>query len=92
MLRRFHQKITDLYALAVDYDPNAPLTKEFFATAQNKLHWAITGQTAAEIIYSRADAMKLCMGLTTWKHAPEGEILKSDVTVAGMISENDGMP
>jgi hypothetical protein len=80
--RRFFQKITDLYALAVDYDANAPLTKEFFATVQNKLHWAITGQTAAEIIYSHADATKLYMGLATWKHAPHGKILKSDVTVA----------
>lgn len=80
--RRFYQKITDLYALAVDYDPKAPLTQEFFATVQNKLHWAISGQTAAEIIYVRADATKLYMGLTTWKHAPRGKILKSDVTVA----------
>ena len=80
--RRFYQKITDLYALAVDYDPNAPMTQEFFAMVQNKLHWAITGQTAAEIIYARADATKLYMGLTTWKHAPRGKILKSDVTVA----------
>ncbi len=80
--RRFYQKITDLYALAVDYDPNAPLTKEFFASVQNKLHWAITGQTAAEIIYSRADATRLYMGLATWKHAPRGKILKSDVAVA----------
>ena len=79
--RRFYQKITDLYALAVDYDANAPVTKEFFATVQNTLHWAITGQTAAEIIYHRADATKIYMGLTTWKHAP-GKILKSDVTVA----------
>jgi len=80
--RRFYQKITDLYALAVDYDPNAPLTKEFFAAVQNKLHWAITGQTAAELIYAAADARKIYMGLTTWKHAPRGKILKSDVTVA----------
>lgn len=80
--RRFYQKITDLYALAVDYNPDAPVTKEFFATVQNKLHWAITGQTAAEIIYARADAMKIYMGLTTWKQAPRGKILKSDVTVA----------
>lgn len=79
--RRFYQKITDLYALAVDYDAHAPVTKEFFATVQNTLHWAITGQTAAEIIYHRADATKIYMGLTTWKHAP-GKILKSDVTVA----------
>jgi hypothetical protein len=80
--RRFYQKITDIYALAVDYDANAPLTAEFFANVQNKLHWAITGQTAAELIHSKADATKLFMGLTTWKHAPKGKILKSDVTVA----------
>ena len=80
--RRFYQKITDIYALSADYSPDAPLTKEFFATVQNKLHWAITGQTAAELIYASADAAKVYMGLTTWKHAPEGKILKSDVTVA----------
>ncbi len=80
--RRFYQKITDIYALSVDYNLDAPLTKEFFATVQNKLHWAITGQTAAELIYSSADAKKIYMGLTTWKHAPRGKILKSDITVA----------
>ncbi len=80
--RRFYQKITDIYALAADYDKDAPITKEFFATVQNKLHWAITGKTAAEIIYDSADAQKLHMGLTNWKHAPEGKILKSDVTIA----------
>lgn len=80
--RRFYQKLTDIYALAVDYNADAPLTKEFFATVQNKLHWAITGQTAAELIYASADATKIHMGLTTWKHAPKGKILKSDVTVA----------
>jgi hypothetical protein len=80
--RRFYQKVTDIYALAVDYDAHAPLTREFFATVQNKLHWAITGQTAAELIYTTADATKLFMGLTTWKDAPHGKILKSDVTVA----------
>jgi hypothetical protein len=80
--RRFYQKITDIYALSVDYSPDAPLTKEFFATVQNKLHWAITGQTAAELIYASADAAKIYMGLTTWKHAPGGKILKSDVMVA----------
>jgi len=67
--RRFYQKITDIYALSVDYRADAPLTKEFFATVQNKLHWAITGQTAAELIYASADATKVYMGLTTWKHA-----------------------
>jgi hypothetical protein len=80
--RRFYQKITDIYALSVDYSADAPLTQEFFATVQNKLHWAITGQTAAELIYASADAAKLFMGLTTWKHAPGGKILKSDVAVA----------
>jgi hypothetical protein len=80
--RRFYQKITDIYALAADYDKNAPVTKEFFATVQNKLHWAITGKTAAEIIYDSADAQKIYMGLTSWKHAPDGKILKSDVSVA----------
>ena len=80
--RRFYQKITDIYALSTDYDKNAPVTKEFFATVQNKLHWAITGKTAAEIIYAKADATKLYMGLTNWKHLQAGKILKSDVTVA----------
>ena len=80
--RRFYQKITDIYALSVDYSADAPLTKEFFATVQNKLHWAITGQTAAELIYASADAATIYMGLMTWKQAPGGKILKSDVTVA----------
>jgi hypothetical protein len=80
--RRFYQKITDIYALAADYDINAPVTKDFFATVQNKLHWAITGKTAAEIIYDSADATKIHMGLTNWKQAPDGKILKSDVSTA----------
>ncbi|MBW7843809.1 MAG: virulence RhuM family protein [Ignavibacterium sp.] len=80
--RRFYQKITDIYALSADYDKNAPVTKDFFASVQNKLHWAITGKTAAEIIYSEADAAKLYMGLKTWKNAPQGKILKSDTAVA----------
>jgi hypothetical protein len=80
--RRFYQKITDIYATATDYDKNAPVTKDFFATVQNKLHWAITGRTAAEIIYISADATKLYMGLTNWKQAPDGKILKSDITIA----------
>src|SRR5207237_4306716 len=74
--------ITDIFALAVDYDAQAPTTREFFASVQNKLHWAITGKTAAERIHSSADATKPFMGLTTWKQAPHGKILKSDVTVA----------
>jgi hypothetical protein len=80
--RRFYQKITDIYALSADYDKNSPITMDFFATVQNKLHWAITGKTAAEIIYDSADAQKIYMGLTNWKQAPDGKILKSDVTVA----------
>jgi hypothetical protein len=80
--RRFYQKITDIYALSVDYDPHAPLTREFFSVVQNKLHWAITGQTAAELIHATANASKPHMGLTTWKRAPDGKVLKSDVTVA----------
>lgn len=80
--RRMYQKITDIYATASDYSPLAPITKEFYAKVQNKLHWAITGQTAAEIIYRQADASKPHMGLKTWKQAPQGKILKTDVTVA----------
>jgi hypothetical protein len=80
--RRFYQKITDIYALSADYDKNALLTQDFFATVQNKLHWAITGKTAAEIIYQTANADKPHMGLTTWKNAPDGMILKSDTTIA----------
>jgi len=80
--RRFYQKITDLYALSLDYSADASLTREFFASVQNKLHWAITGKTAAELIYASADATKICMGLAAWKYAPDGKILKSDVTVA----------
>jgi hypothetical protein len=80
--RRFYQKITDIYALSIDYNHSDKLTQDFFATVQNKLHWAITGKTAAEIIYSTADATKFYMGLTNWKHAPDGKILKSDVSIA----------
>lgn len=80
--RRLYQKITDIYALSADYDSKADITKQFFATVQNKLHWAITGKTAAEIIYTKADATKIFMGLKTWKQAPEGKILKSDVSTA----------
>ena len=81
--RRFYQKITDIYAqCSADYDTQASETKDFFATVQNKLHWAITGQTAAEIIYSRADNTKPHMGLTSWKNAPNGTIRKSDVNIA----------
>lgn len=80
--RKFYQKITDIYVTSIDYDVTAAATKRFFATVQNKLHWAIHGQTAAEVIVSRADASKDCMGLTTWKDAPAGKIQKFDVIVA----------
>lgn len=80
--RRFYQKITDIYALAVDYDTNAPITKDFFSSVQNKLHWAITGKTAAEMIYDKADANAPNMGLSNWKQGPDGKILKSDTTIA----------
>lgn len=80
--RKFYQKITDIYATAMDYDVTAQATKRFFATVQNKLHWAIHGQTAAEVVYHRADADQPNMGLTTWKDAPAGKIQKFDVVVA----------
>lgn len=81
--RRFYQKITDIYAqCSIDYDATALITKEFYATVQNKLHWAITKMTAAEIVSRRADANKPNMGLTTWKNAPSGKILITDVSVA----------
>lgn len=81
--RRFYQKITDIYAqCSIDYDPDSVLTKKFYKTVQNKLHWAITGKTAAEIIADRASADRMHMGLTTWKNSPRGKILKSDVTIA----------
>jgi len=81
--RRFYLKITDLYEQAsIDYDSKADITKTFFATVQNKLHWAVTGQTAAEIIAERADASKPSMGLTSWKNAPHGKILKGDIGTA----------
>jgi hypothetical protein len=80
--RKFYQKITDIYATAIDYDVTAQSTKRFVATVQNKLHWAIHGQTAAEVVYHRADAEQPNMGLTSWKDAPGGKIQKFDVVVA----------
>ena len=80
--RRFYQKITDIYATSMDYNPNAPTTIEFFAKVQNKLHYAVHGHTAAELIYERADADKEHMGLTTWENAPDGKIVKTDVSIA----------
>lgn len=80
--RRFYQKVTDIYATALDYDKNAKTTHEFFAKVQNKMHFAVHGQTAAEVIYNRADAKKEHMGLTTWEDAPDGKIQRYDVSVA----------
>jgi len=87
--RRFYQKITDIYALSADYDKNDETTKTFFATVQNKMHWAIQGKTAAEIIYSEADVKKIYMGLKTWKQAPEGKIFKADVSIAKNYLEEE---
>ncbi len=81
--RRIWQQVTDIFAeCSIDYDRNSPVTKDFYAMVQNKFHYAITGQTAAEIVYTKADHTKDHMGLTTWKNAPEGRVLKSDVSVA----------
>ena len=88
--RRFYQKITDIYATALDYDRTAKTTKQFFAKVQNKMHYAVHGHTAAELIYERADADKPHMGLTTWAAAPEGKIVKSDVSIAkNYLSEKE---
>ena len=83
--RKFYQKITDIYATSIDYDLTAQATKRFFAMVQNKLHWAIHGQTAAEVIIQRADADKNNMGLTSWKDAPRGKIQKFDVVLPRTI-------
>ena len=81
--RRIWQQITDIYAeCSTDYDRTSPTTREFYAMIQNRFHYAITGQTAAEIIYTKADHTKDHMGLTTWKNAPDGRVLKSDVNIA----------
>ena len=88
--RRFYQKVTDIYATAMDYDKNSPITREFFAKVQNKLHYAVHGHTAAEVIYDRADSEQAYMGLTTWASFPDGKILKSDVSVAkNYLSETE---
>ena len=89
--RRFYQKITDIYAqCSIDYNPQSEITHTFYKTVQNKLHWAITGSTAAEIITERADAQKAHMGLSTWKNAPDGKILKLDVSIAkNYLNENE---
>lgn len=88
--RKFYQKITDLYATSIDYDPASKTTQDFFAKVQNKLHWAIHGQTAAELIYTRADADKEHMGLTSWEGSPHGKIHKYDVSIAkNYLSEEE---
>ena len=88
--RRFYQKITDIYATALDYDRTAKTTKQFFVKVQNKMHYAVHGHTAAELIYERADADKPHMGLATWAAAPEGKIVKSDVSIAkNYLSEKE---
>jgi hypothetical protein len=89
--RRIYQQITDIFAeCSIDYDPKSQTTKDFFATVQNKFHFAITGQTAGEIIYSKSDSEKDFMGLATWKNAPDGRILSSDVTIAkNYLSEEE---
>ena len=89
--RKFYQKITDIYATSIDYDPKASATQRFFATVQNKLYWAIHKHTAAEVIYERANAEKIHMGLTTWKDAPEGKIYPFDVVVAKNYLTEDEM-
>ena len=89
--RKFYQKITDLYATAVDYDKNSATTRRFYATVQNKMHYAVHGHTAAELIVERADHTKEHMGLTTWADAPDGKIKKSDVTVAKNYLSQDEM-
>ncbi|ERM83028.1 hypothetical protein P872_06025 [Rhodonellum psychrophilum GCM71 = DSM 17998] len=89
--RRFYQKITDIYAqCSIDYNPKSEVTREFYQTVQNKLHWAITGHTAAELIAQRSDASKPKMGLTNWKNSPEGKIIKSDIAIAkNYLSEKE---
>lgn len=89
--RKFYQKITDLYATAIDYDKNAATTRRFYATVQNKMHYAVHGHTAAELIVERADHTKEHMGLTTWADAPDGKIKKSDVTIAKNYLSQDEM-
>ena len=87
--RRFYQKVTDLFATSLDYDKNSPLAKLFFSTVQNKLHFAVTGKTAAELIAARADSAQEHMGLTSWENAPDGKILRTDVVVAKNYLEKE---
>lgn len=85
--RRFYQKVTDIYATSVDYDPKSSISKQFFATVQNKLHFAVTGNTAGELIVARADSQKENMGLTSWEGSPDGKIMLSDTKVAKIICQ-----
>ncbi len=87
--RRFYQKITDIYTTSVDYNPDAPTTRDFFAKVQNKLHYAIHGHTAAELVKKRADSTKINMGLTAWENGPQGKILKTDVVIAKNYLDTD---
>ena len=89
--RKFYQKITDLYATAIDYDRNSATTKRFYATVQNKMHYAVHGHTAAELIVERADHTKEHMGLTTWADSPNGKIKKSDVIIVKNYLSQDEM-
>src|SRR5574344_77621 len=87
--RRFYQKVTDIYATSIDYDSKSPISIEFFKKVQNKMHYAVSHQTAAEIIYSRADSQKHNMGLTNWRNSPNGKIMESDVVIAKNYLSND---
>lgn len=87
--RRFYQKVTDIYATSVDYDAKSPISQKFFATVQNKMHYAVTGHTAGELIKERADSQKPNMGLTSWEGSPEGKILRTDVAVAKNYLKKD---
>ena len=89
--RRFYQKITDIYSTASDYDPDSRITRDFFAAVQNKMHFAVHGQTAAEVIVSRADHEKEHMGLTSWRNAPKGKIVKTDVSIAKNYLQKEEM-
>ncbi len=89
--RRFYQKITDIYATAIDYDKDSSITREFYATVQNKMHYAVHGNTAAEVIVARADCKKEHMGLYSWKNAPDGKIVKTDVAIAKNYLDKEEM-
>ena len=89
--RRFYQKVTDIYATSIDYDPKSPISIDFFKKVQNKMHFAVSHQTAAEIIYNRANSEKKHMGLTSWKKSPNGKIMESDVIIAKNYLSKDGI-